>query len=92
MGEAATEPIQLPAHDEIDLAAFGIGHQPVEGQTAILRTADARIDVFSGLPAASLTVAAKLQQLVLASLIDGRDASVDGRTSGCSHVVSVLPL
>ena len=25
MGEAPAEPIQLPAHDEIELAAFGIG-------------------------------------------------------------------
>ena len=75
--EAPAEPIQLPAHDEIDLPAFGVGHQLVEGWSAVLRTADAGIDVFGGLPAASLAVTAKFQQLVLAGLVRGRDASVE---------------
>ena len=91
MGEAPAEPIQLPAHDEIHLAAFGVGHELVERGSTILRTADARINVFGGLPATSLAVTPKLQELVFACLIAGRDAGVDGRTSRCSHVVSVLP-
>ena len=61
MGEAPAEPIQLPAHDQIHLAASGICHEPVEGWSAVLRTADARIDVFGCLPATSLAVAAKLR-------------------------------
>jgi hypothetical protein len=44
MGEAAAESIQLPAHDEIEIPAFGVCHELVEGWSAVLCTADARIE------------------------------------------------
>ena len=71
VGEAPAKPIQLPAHDNTHLPAFGIGHQPVKGWSAIFCTADTGINVFGFLPPTSVTVAAEFQQLVLACLVAG---------------------
>jgi len=89
VSEAPAEPIQLPAHDDIQLSALRVRHELVESWPPVLRTADTAVDVFGWLPAARLAVAAQLQQLVLARLVAGRHASVECRTS-CSHVVGVF--
>jgi len=92
MPEIASESVQTPAHQHVEASAPGVFQQAIESRTLVLRATDARIDVFGCLPATGLTVAAKLQELVLAGLIAGRYSRVDGRTSRCNHVVAVLPL
>jgi len=71
VSEASAEPIEFPAHDDIQLSALHVGHELVEGWAAVLRSTDSRINVFGGLPVARLAVAAQLQQLVLARLVAG---------------------
>ena len=71
VSEAPAEPIELPAHHDIQPSALRVGHELVESRPAVLRTADAAVDVFSCLPVARLAVAVQLQQLVLAGLIVG---------------------
>jgi hypothetical protein len=55
-----------------------VGHKPVERGAAVLRAADALVDVFDGPSAARLGVAAQFEEVVLGRLIVGRDAGVDG--------------
>ena len=67
MSEAPAEPIEFPAHDDIQLSALRVGHELVESWPAVLRTADARIDVFGWLPVARLAVAAQLATAAIAN-------------------------
>jgi hypothetical protein len=59
--ETAPEAIQLPDDQRIDLAALGIGDEPIELRPAVLGAADA-IDVFDGASAARLNAGTKLEQ------------------------------
>lgn len=83
--EVASESIQTPADQHVEASALGVPEQAIEGGSPVLRTTDARIDVFGAGPATSLAVTPKLQELVLARLIAGRDAGVDRSASGCSQ-------
>ena len=57
--ETATEAIEFPDDERIDLAALGIGHEAIVLGPAVLGSADA-IDVFDGAPAARLNEIASL--------------------------------
>ena len=75
--QAAPQTIQPPDYDGIHFPAPGIRHEPVQGWTAIRAAGDAMIDVFHGLPPASLHIALDLEELVFRCLIECADAAVD---------------
>ena len=55
--QVAAESIQPPHDDGIHLPASGIGHQRIERRSAILRAADARVNVFGRVPPTRRAVA-----------------------------------
>ena len=84
MLQVAAQPIELPGHDQhVELAAPGVLHELVERRPAVLRAADAVVDVLHGrVPAAGRDVAAELGELVLGLLVEGGHARVDGSSHG----------
>src|SRR5262249_11878137 len=78
MPQIAPEPIETPAHDALHAMAPHIGDELVERGSAVLRAADAAVDVLDRGPAAGGDVAAQLQQLVLRVLVVPADARVEG--------------
>jgi hypothetical protein len=56
MCQGPRKPVQLPAAYYIDPALTDVGEEPVQRWTAILRTGDAKVDVFHGLPSAACCV------------------------------------
>ena len=76
--QTAPEPIEPPADQHIEPPPLGIGQELIERGAPVLRSAYAAIDVLDRRPAARLDVTAQLDQLVLAGLLRGGDAGVDG--------------
>ena len=70
MTEVSTEAVKTPAHENVELTALRVGHEPVEGWTPVLRPAHPTIDILDGRPASGLAVAAQFLKLVLWLLID----------------------
>ena len=80
----ASEAVEPPHGDQIELAGAGVGHHPVEGGTAVLRARHPVIHVLGGLPAPLLRhhlQLVKLEPDVLA-VADGRDSGVEGGADG----------
>jgi hypothetical protein len=73
MLQTPTEPIEAPAHDDIEPASPGIGQELIESGTSILRPAHPAIDVLGWDPASRLDVPPEFLQLVLRLLIERRD-------------------
>lgn len=75
MLQIATEPIQTPAHEDIELPPLGVGDKFIERRATVLCAAHAMIDVFSlGGPASRLHVAPDFEELILTSLIGGANS------------------
>ena len=68
MPQVAPESVEAPADGRGDLVAAHVRRQLVERRPAILGAAD-RVIVLDGRPAARLSIAPQLEQLVLARLI-----------------------
>ena len=81
-----TQAVEPPAHQHVELPAFGIGEELVERRPAVLRAADAAVHILDRCPTAGLAVAAEFLELVLRFLIEGGDAGVDGarKASSCA--------
>jgi hypothetical protein len=77
--QVATEPIESPAHDDIEFPPLRVSNQRVESGAAIFRTAHSTINVLDGRPATSRAEAMKFLKLVLWLLIDRRNAGIDRR-------------
>ena len=77
MAEIPTEAIQSPAHDDVELSAFGIRDHLVERRPTILRAAEATIHKLDRRPSSRLNIAAEFLELVLRFLIEGGNAGVD---------------
>ena len=56
--EASAEPIQTPAHQDIELSTLGISDQHIKGRAFILGATDALVGVLVSRPAPSLYVLA----------------------------------
>ena len=56
--EASAEPIQTPAHQDIELSTLGISDQRIKGRAFILGATDAPVGVLVSRPAPSLYVLA----------------------------------
>ena len=82
MAQVPPKPIQLPAHQHVELPAAGVDQELVERRPAFLRAADAVIDILHCGPASRGAVTAQLNQLVLGLLIERGNASVDGSSHG----------
>src|SRR4051812_42253647 len=78
MTEVSTEAVKTPAHENVELPAFRVGHGFVERGAFGLRPAHALVGGFDCRPAARLRVAPKLLQLILGFLLSAADASIDG--------------
>ena len=78
--QVASQPIELPRHQHVELAAPRVRHEPVERRPAVGRAAHAVID--GCLLAAGRDVAAQLGELVLGLLVEIGDAGVDGSSHG----------
>jgi hypothetical protein len=75
--QRSAEPIQPPADDDVEPATAGFSHEAIKCRPAVLRAADALVDVCGGRPAARLRVAPEFGELVLRLLVERRDARVD---------------
>jgi hypothetical protein len=78
MPEISTEPVQSPAHQDIELPSPRILQQFIESGASILRTTDASVHELGGRPSPRLDIAPEFQELVLGFLVERRDAGVDG--------------
>src|SRR5262249_5840904 len=80
MLQVPPEPIEAPAHEHIELAPPGVLQQRVERGPAILRAADAVVDIFDRHPLAGRDVASEFKQVVIDWLIDRGNAHVNRAT------------
>ena len=77
MSQVATKTIEPPAHDALHVVTTRVSDEPIEGGPAILRAADALIDVLGCSPAARCNVLAQLEQLVLGRLVVRAHACIE---------------
>jgi hypothetical protein len=77
MARRASEPIEPPDHDDIELPSLGIGHEPVKTRAAILTTADSILVEFRNLPASMPAVLRQLMVLQVRILFVRADADID---------------
>ena len=70
VAKVPAEPIETPAHDGLHPMGPHVGHELVERGPAVLRAADALVDVLDGGPAAGRDIPPQLEQLVLGGLVD----------------------
>ena len=82
--EVATEPVQPPDDESVELPPLGSGNQLVEGRAPVLRARHSPVNVFRGSPTPPAAVVAKLAQLVLRFLVPLAHASVERRSHDCS--------
>jgi hypothetical protein len=61
MAQIASEPIEPPADDHIQLPALSISDERIQGRSSVFAAADALIDVFLGGPSSGLGVAPEFQ-------------------------------
>src|SRR5262249_40851456 len=83
--QIAAKPIEPPAHYGLYLTSSGVAEELVERRPAILRAANAVVNVLDCGPAARIDVPPQLEQLILGGLILRADTRVDGT----SHVTVV---
>src|SRR4051812_15961594 len=76
--QVPAEPIESPADNALDAMTTHIRDKPVKRGPAILRAAEAFVDVLDGTPAARLDVAAKFDELILCGLLVRAHADIEG--------------
>ena len=77
VAEVPPEPVQAPADQDIELTAFGVQDERIEGRPAILGPGHPFVDVLDCRPAPGRDVLAQFGELVLGLLVERRDPSVD---------------
>jgi hypothetical protein len=89
--QIAAQPIEPPAHQDVEPASFGIGDELIERGSSILCPAYTAVDVLDGGPAPRLDVASEFSKLILGILIGRTDASVNGTAHEKPPWVEGLP-
>jgi hypothetical protein len=86
--EAASQPVELPDHDEVEPPGLRVGEHPVQGRSGGLGARHPVVDVLDRLPStlrSNLSEFVELEADVLA-VAGGAHASVEGRPgSGVRH-------
>src|SRR5688572_27237485 len=77
MPKIAPEPVQPPAHYDVEFPAFGIFEEGIEPRAPVLGAADAPVHELRPGPAPGLDVAPEFLELILRLLVEGADAGVD---------------
>src|SRR5689334_13333327 len=77
MFQVASEPIQPPADQHVELPPLGVGQQAIQFWPSSPRSRHADVHVLLRCPLARLDIMAKLQKLIVDRLVDGRNTSVD---------------
>ena len=80
MLEAAAEPVEPPADQDIDAPSLGVPNQLVQGRAVVQGTADALIEILAGLPASRLDEPPQLLKLVFDLLVLDRARSAVQRS------------
>src|SRR5437763_869857 len=77
MAGRAREAIELPDHDNIELASLGIRYEPVKTGAAILAATDVIFIDFGNLPTSTLAILRQLVMLQVRVLFVCTDAHID---------------
>ena len=85
--QAASEPVEPPAHDDIEAPSHGVPNQLIKGRAVLDRPTDPLIDILARLPASNRDVFPKLLELVFDLLVVRAHADVDRCPvlAGCRH-------